>query len=270
MRVTRLTDVLANNDGSILFPPIEDEITVSDYPIECTLVIQDTDSIGNFFPGPVLHIFSREGLATTYGLSTTVVGAATGTATGNDASATATNSDLDASQASATGSHTTAVSATSQVSAASTSTDAVDSSDSGSGGGGLSGGAAAGVAIGVILAVALIILGIFFFFRQRKRIEAIENELQETRKSQLDGSGMAAARTPATQNGGRMIMAETPNRGSAEWKAFFGSRAASAAGGTAPPSRLGTAKPPGPVPGRMSPASFGGDAGSTTGLVSNR
>lgn len=111
-------------------------------------------------------------------------------------------------------------------------------------------------------------------------MEAIENELQETKKQHADERAyvdgiLKVAGKPDTRNGGRVVMAETPNRGSGEWKKFFNSRAASSAAGTAPPSRLGTAMqtaaspvPPSVTEGMSTAA---GDAasvhGSEVGLV---
>lgn len=108
-------------------------------------------------------------------------------------------------------------------------------------------------------------------------MRGVENELEETKRQHqnerayVDGI-LKVAGKPDTRNGGKVVMAETPNRGSGEWKKFFNARAASATGGggSAPPSRLGTAMadtsalPQLPDDGRSTP---GGDAASTTGLV---
>ena len=231
--------------------------------------------------GPNFDVQSTGGVASIYALSAThaeVGGAAASgpLGAGTNAGASASNSantQSDSSDATATGSQ----------GAESASTDVAGASASGSGSssGGLSGGAKAGIAIGVLLGIALLLVGAFYLLRTRRRMHAAENELQETKKQHdnerayVDGI-LKVAGKPSTHHGGRVVMADAPNRGSGDWKRFFGSKAGSAAG-TATPSRLGTAAaspvPPSPrTVGGVS--SVGGDAasvrgeGSTVGLVS--
>jgi hypothetical protein len=115
----------------------------------------------------------------------------------------------------------------------------------------------------------------------------MENELQETKKQHqsdvayVDGI-LKAAGKPDTRNGGRVVMAEAPNRGSGDWKRFFNAKPppGMGAGLGVGPSRLATARSvQAPSPGPYSPgikSSVGGGGGgdgvsvtgSTVGLVS--
>jgi len=262
---------LSQQDGTYRLTPIDGEITVSDYPVDCSLILQDSDSVANFLVGPDFTVQSTGGVASVYAASATrpAAGDSRATSSGSGAAATETPDgapeDSGSSESSASGRGGSEATSTS-VSGASTSS----SSDAGAGAsaGGLSGGAKAGIAIGVILAVALVALALFYAFRTQRRMAVMENELQETKKQHetdrayVDGI-LKAAGKPDTRNGGRVVMAEAPTRGSGDWKNFFG---ASRAGTplTAPPSRLGrTVQTPSPAP----RSSIGGDAGSTVGLV---
>lgn len=243
--------------------------------------------MSNFVVGPDFTVTSTGGAPSIYGLSSTrpISGGTTATASGSAASTTggagASNTGAGRNPSSTVAADGTEGTPT-DVAGASTS----DSSSSSDDNGGLSGGAKAGIAIGVLLAVALLGLIIFYFMRTRRRMEAMESELQETKKQHatdtayVDGI-LAAAGKPDTRNGGRVVMAEAPARGSGDWKHFFnakaGAAAAAAAGGTnygsKTPSRLNTAlqapssAPPPHSPGMKS--SVNGDASSTAGLIQN-
>lgn len=102
---------------------------------------------------------------------------------------------------------------------------------------------------------------------------AMESELHETKKQHqsdvayVDGI-LKAAGKPETRNGGRVVMAEAPNRGSGDWKRFFNAKGQG--GGSAVPSRLGTAVSPGPYSPGIKSSVAGSVHGSTVGLVSSR
>ncbi|KPI37267.1 uncharacterized protein AB675_1504 [Cyphellophora attinorum] len=256
---------LPSANGEYILSPIEKEITVDEYPISCYLILRDNESIAGFVVGGTIDITSTAGVASTYGVATTraadpsrTSAAAAGVATDTQDAEPSVSATTTGMSGSATNDpNPSASAATTDVASTSTSSDEQGSR-------GTSAGAKAGIAIGVLLAVGLILFAVWFFYRQRRRMRGMESELQETKRQHendrayVDGI-LKVAGKPDTRNGGRVVMAETPNRGSGEWKAFF---KAKAAGGTPlPPSGLATANA---ADGRSTP---GGDATSTTGLV---
>jgi hypothetical protein len=269
--------------GTYTLEPVDTEITVSEYPIECALLLQDPDSVADFLVGPTFTVQSTGGVASIYSPSTTraLSDAPTTTDSGSRTTAASSSSGGTGKDSSASNTANAADSADSTETgvdpASATSTSSASSSA-----GGLSSGAKAGIAIGVLLAVALVVLALFYALRTRRRLEAMESELQETKKQHesdrayVDGI-LKAAGKPDTKNGGRVVMAEAPNRGSGEWKKFFnakgtgsaacGSQAGSGVGGNGGsfrPSRLGTSQgvnSPSPGPGPPSPSVDGSQVG---------
>jgi hypothetical protein len=256
--------LIASADGEYTLGPIEKEITVDEYPISCYLILRDNESIAGFVVGGTIDITSTAGVASTYGVATTRAADPSRTAA-VAAAATETQDAEPSVSATTTGVSGSATNdSSSSANAAPTNVASTSTSSDDKGSSGTSAGAKAGIAIGVLLAVGLILFALWFFYRQRRRMRGMESELQETKRQHendrayVDGI-LKVAGKPDTRNGGRVVMAETPNRGSGEWKKFFNAKAAG--GASLPPSGLATANA---ADGRSTP---GGDATSTTGLV---
>ena len=234
--------VIVPSSGTYNLSPVEGSLHISNYPSLCNIVLSDSSGSGNTFNGGAFTLVSTVGAIKTYAASTTITAASSAAAetspshtrtTAHESSTTVHSRQTISRSATSSGTNT----AIEPAAAAASSTSSPKSENSTSGG--LSGGAKTGIALAIILIVLLFIVAAIFFFRRQSRkhqqkLAAVQNELASERaeraeeKAYLD-SILKVAGKPDTEHGGKIKIADDV-RQSGDWRRFFGSKAASAAG----------------------------------------